>query len=414
MTEEALDTPVLGWVAELGADLKAAADDEHQSLLELSHAIHGRPETRFEEHFASQLLMEYLERSGFQVRSGRNNAELGNLNTAFRAERRFGSGGPTIALFCEYDALPGIGHACGHNIIGTAGAGAAVLASNWLSRHGGNGRLVVLGSPGEEGGGGKVILAEAGALAGVDAALMVHPGGYDAVRRNNLGRSAWQVTFSGRAAHASSAPDTGINALDAATLFLVAIGLLRQQLRSDARIHANIIEGGDAINVIPERSVVRFYLRSTDVDYLRGHLTEAVRDAALGAALATGCEVALEQVAPAYDPVNANPVLAQLAAESFTAVGRPTDVTSNIEGGAGSTDMGNISQIIPALHPYISVNTGLTTHTRQFAAAAGSADGDRAVLEGAAMLATMTVTLLKRPELVDRATARFMQDRQMA
>jgi len=414
LTEEALDTPVLGWVAELGADLKAAADDEHQSLLELSHAIHGRPETRFEEHFASQLLMEYLERSGFQVRSGRNNAELGNLNTAFRAERRFGSGGPTIALFCEYDALPGIGHACGHNIIGTAGAGAAVLASNWLSRHGGNGRLVVLGSPGEEGGGGKVILAEAGALAGVDAALMVHPGGYDAVRRNNLGRSAWQVTFSGRAAHASSAPDTGINALDAATLFLVAIGLLRQQLRSDARIHANIIEGGDAINVIPERSVVRFYLRSTDVDYLRGHLTEAVRDAALGAALATGCEVALEQVAPAYDPVNANPVLAQLAAESFTAVGRPMDVTSNIEGGAGSTDMGNISQIIPALHPYISVNTGLTTHTRQFAAAAGSADGDRAVLEGAAMLATMTVTLLKRPELVDRATARFMQDRQMA
>ena len=414
MTEEALDTPVLGWVAELGADLKAAADDEHQSLLELSHAIHGRPETRFEEHFASQLLMEYLERSGFQVRSGRNNAELGNLNTAFRAERRFGSGGPTIALFCEYDALPGIGHACGHNIIGTAGAGAAVLASNWLSRHGGNGRLVVLGSPGEEGGGGKVILAEAGALAGVDAALMVHPGGYDAVRRNNLGRSAWQVTFSGKAAHASSAPDTGINALDAATLFLVAIGLLRQQLRSDARIHANIIEGGDAINVIPERSVVRFYLRSTDVDYLRGHLTEAVRDAALGAALATGCEAALEQVAPAYDPVNANPVLAQLAAESFTAVGRPTDVTSNIEGGAGSTDMGNISQIIPALHPYISVNTGLTTHTRQFAAAAGSADGDRAVLEGAAMLATMTVTLLKRPELVDRATARFMQDRQMA
>ena len=414
MTEEALDTPVLGWVAELGADLKAAADDEHQSLLELSHAIHGRPETRFEEHFASQLLMEYLERSGFQVRSGRNNAELGNLDTAFRAERRFGSGGPTIALFCEYDALPGIGHACGHNIIGTAGAGAAVLASNWLSRHGGNGRLVVLGSPGEEGGGGKVILAEAGALAGVDAALMVHPGGYDAVRRNNLGRSAWQVTFSGKAAHASSAPDTGINALDAATLFLVATGLLRQQLRSDARIHANIIEGGDAINVIPERSVVRFYLRSIDVDYLRGHLTEAVRDAALGAALATGCEAALEQVAPAYDPVNANPVLAQLAAESFTAVGRPTDVTSNIDGGAGSTDMGNISQIIPALHPYICVNSGLATHTRQFAAAAGSADGDRAVLEGAAMLATMAVTLLKRPELVDRATARFVQDRQMA
>lgn len=412
--EEAVDAALLDWVADLGADVQRAAAAERESLFEVSHAIHSRPETRFKEDFASQQLRDYLARSGFDIQSGRDNPELGNLRTAFRAERRFGSGGPTIALFCEYDALPGIGHACGHNIIGTAGAGAAVLAGNWLARHGGNGRIVVLGSPGEEGGGGKVLLAEAGALAGVDAALMVHPAGYDAVRRDNPGRSAWQVTFSGKAAHASSAPDTGINALDAATLFLVAIGLLRQQLRPDARIHANIVEGGDAINVVPERTVVRFYLRSTDVDYLRGHLHEAVRDAALGAALATGCEAAVEEVAPAYDPVNANPVLAQLAAQSFTAIGRPIDVTSNVAGGAGSTDMGNVSQMVPALHPYIRVRSGVTTHTREFAAAANSPDGDRAVLDGAAVLATMTIALLRHPVLVEEARARFAEDRQTA
>jgi amidohydrolase len=406
-----MTTPASERLARVGAELHAAAQSSSGPLLGLSHEIHAHPETRFDEAFASTALTHYLESSGFEVSTGDNNPGLAGLPTAFRAEKRFGTGGPTIALFCEYDALPAIGHGCGHNIIGAAGAGAAVLASNWLSANGGNGRIVVLGSPGEEGGGGKVLLADAGAFAGVDAALMVHPGGYDAVRRNNLGRSSWQATFTGKAAHASSAPDRGVNALDASTLFLVAIGLLRQQLRDGARVHANIIEGGDSINVIPERSVVRFYLRSTDSGYLRGRLYRAVRDCALGAALATGCEVSVDEVAPAYDPVDANPVLAQLAADSFTAIGRPIDVMSNVEGGAGSTDMGNVSQLVPALHPYICVRAGATTHTREFAEAAGSADGDRAVLDGAAMLATMTVALISHPELVEQATARFHQDR---
>jgi amidohydrolase len=406
-----MTTPSPEWTAGVGAELSAAAQSSSETLLGLSHEIHDHPETRFEEKFGSSLLREYLASGGFEVVSGEGNAALANLPTAFRAERRFGTGGPTIALFCEYDALPAIGHACGHNIIGTAGAGAAVLAADWLTANGGNGRIVVLGSPGEEGGGGKVLLADAGALNGVDAALMVHPGGYDAVRRNNLGRSAWEATFTGKAAHASSAPDQGVNALDASTLFLVAIGLLRQQLRPDARVHANVTQGGDAINVIPERTVVRFYLRSTDSEYLRGRLFDAVQDCALGAALATGCDVSVEEVAPAYDPVDANPVLAQLAAESFTAIGRPIDVTTDVEGGAGSTDMGNVSQVIPALHPYIRVRSGVATHTREFADAAGSADGDLAVLDGAAMLATMTVSLIAHPELVDSAAKRFAQDR---
>jgi amidohydrolase len=406
-----MTTPSPEWLAGVGAELGAAARSSSDALLGLSHEIHAHPETRFDETFASTVLKEYLGAGGFEVMSGEDDPTLANLPTAFRAERWFGTGGPTIALFCEYDALPAIGHACGHNIIGTAGAGAAMLAGEWLAHNGGNGRIVVLGSPGEEGGGGKVLLADAGALAGIDAALMVHPGGYDAVRRNNLGRSAWEATFTGKAAHASSAPDQGVNALDASTLFLVAIGLLRQQLRPDARVHANVTEGGDAINVIPERTVVRFYLRSTDSEYLRGRLFDAVRDCALGAALATGCDVSVDEVAPAYDPVNANPVLAQLAAESFTAIGRPIDVTTDVEGGAGSTDMGNVSQLIPALHPYIRVRNGVATHTREFAEAAGSADGDLAVIDGAAMLATMAVCLITHPELVESAADRFAQDR---
>ena len=225
-------------------------------LLAMSHAIHDQPELGFEEHHASGLLQRFLAGEGFAVRAG-----LAGMPTAFRAERTFGPGGPVIAVFCEYDALPGLGHACGHNIIATAGAGAAVAAARWLAAPATPGQqpagtLVVLGSPGEEGGGGKVRLVEAGELAGIDAAVMVHPAGFDSVARTNLGRVSLRATFTGHASHAAAAPELGRNALDAATLLLVAIGLLRQQLRADSRIHAKVAEGGDSINVIPERAVV--------------------------------------------------------------------------------------------------------------------------------------------------------------
>ncbi|HJP77736.1 MAG TPA: M20 family metallopeptidase [Pseudonocardiaceae bacterium] len=387
-------------VPELAADLTARVDAFAGDLIALSHDIHDHPELRFVEHHASEQLVAALAAAGFSTKTG-----IAELPTAFRAERAFGTGGPTIAIFCEFDALPEIGHACGHNIIATAGLGAALAVADRLDELGGNGKLVVLGSPGEEGGGGKVLMAGAGELSDVDVAVMVHPAGFDAVSRTNLGRVSLEAVFTGRASHAAAAPEQGLNALDAATLMLVAIGLLRQQLRTDSRLHANLVEGGDAINVIPERSKVKLFIRSPDVDYLRGRLFEGLRDCVRGAAIATGTTYELSEVAPAYDPVRTNPVLAELATQAFAALGRPIDPVTGTSGNAGSTDMGNVSQLVPAIHPYICVTPGLAIHTRDFAAAARDTDGDRAVRDGAGLLAITVAALFDHPELVDKAKA---------
>jgi metal-dependent amidase/aminoacylase/carboxypeptidase family protein len=237
---------------------------------------------------------------------------------------------------------------------------------------------------------------------------MVHPAGFDSVARTNLGRMSLRATFTGRASHAAAAPELGRNALDAATLLLVAIGLLRQQVRGDSRIHAKVAEGGDSINVIPERSVVEFFIRSPDSGYLRDRLLPAIRDCVAGSALATGTTWELEEPAPAYDPVLSNPVLAELAAAAFGQVGRDVD-PSAVTGNAGSTDMGNVSQVVPALHPYLQVLPGLAIHTREFGEAARGEGGDRAVLDGAGLLAIMAGALLTRPSLTVAASAAFTE-----
>lgn len=388
------------WLPDLATDLTGRVDELAAELVGLSHDIHDHPELGFAEHHASKLLTDALTAAGFTTTTG-----VAELATAFRAERVFGTGGPTIAIFCEFDALPEIGHACGHNIIATAGLGAALAVAKRLDDTGGNGRLVVLGSPAEEGGGGKVIMADAGLLSGVHIAVMVHPAGFDAVSRTNLGRLSLEAVFTGRASHAAAAPEQGLNALDAATLLLVAIGLLRQQLRPDSRLHANLVEGGDAINVIPERSRVTLFIRSPDVDYLRDRLYLALRDCVRGAAIATGTTFELTEVGPAYDPVRTNPVLAELATHAFAALGRPIDPVAGRSGNAGSTDMGNVSQLVPAMHAYIGVTPGVALHTRDFAAAARTPDGDRAVRDGASLLAITVSALFDHPELVEQATA---------
>jgi amidohydrolase len=390
------------WITELTHAARHHAEALKPDLLSLSHAIHAEPELRFAEHAASARLAAALGAHGFTVDEG-----IAAMPTAFRATRAFGTGGPALAVFCEYDALPGLGHGCGHNIIAATGVGAALSTARLLAERGAAGRVVVLGSPGEEGGGGKVRLIEAGALDGIDAAVMAHPAGFDAVSRTNLGRLSLRATFTGKASHAAAAPEEGRNALDAATLLMVAIGLLRQQVRSDSRIHAKVAEGGQSINIIPERATVELFIRSVDHAYLRGRLFEAVRDCVLGSALATGTVSELAEVAPAYDPVRADPVLADLAAQAFEALGRPLDPATGWSGPAGSTDMGNVSQLLPALHPYVCAAPRVPLHTREFTAAAVEAGGDAAVLDGAALLATLLTALFTRPELLDRARERF-------
>ena len=372
-------------------------------LLDVSHRIHAQPELRFQERVAAALIGDLLSEKGFDLTS-----PVADMPTAFVARRRFGTGGPTVGVFCEYDALEGIGHACGHNIIAAAGAGAGIAAAAVLQRRTDiEGQILVIGSPAEEGGGGKVRLIDSGILDELDAAVMVHPAGFDAVERPNLGRLSLNVEFTGRASHAAAAPQEGLNALDAATLFLVAIGLLRQQLRSDSRVHAIVTKGGDAVNVIPERSELAVFVRSSDLSYLRARLEPAARACADGAALATGTSATVKEVAPAYEPIQSNPVLAALAADAFDLVGRTPSDTPTAAGSAGSTDMGNVSQMIPAIHPYICVAPGLSIHTRDFAHAAGSDAGDRAALDGAIILAAMLVKMLDDPQVLPAARRAF-------
>ena len=372
-------------------------------LLNASRDIHSAPEIRFEEYKASGLLCELLRKHGFEVEEG-----LATMPTAFRGIKRFGVGGPTVVVFSEYDALPGIGHACGHNVIATAGLGAGLIAAALLEHdQDSNGTLIVLGSPGEEGGGGKVKLIDAGELAQVDAAVMIHPAGYDAVSRENLGRIALEISFEGKASHAASAPDQGLNALDAATLFLVAIGLLRQQVRSSSRLHAIVLDGGEAVNVIPESSRLRVFVRSPDNTYLYERLLPAVEACAKGAAIATGTVATLEEVAPAYASLRTNSVVAEVAREAFTALGRAPKDEASENSSAGSTDMGNVSRVVPSIHPYINIGTGIAGHTREFERAAGGPEGESAVLDGATILATTVVVLMKDADLLERAKAEF-------
>lgn len=227
-------------------------------------------------------------------------------------------GGPTIAFFCEYDALEELGHGCGHNIIAAAGLGAGLLAADWLMRNAEvGGRVVVVGSPGEEGGGGKVFLIDGGCLEGIDAAMMIHPAGDNLSRMTTLARAGLDFTFKGRAAHAGLSPERGINALDAAVLTLNAIGLLRQQLPPDAQVHAVITRGGDAPNIIPEIAAIRAYVRAPTIQTLEENVKPRVENCARGAALATGAKVDIKPTGPTYASLRPNRVLGDLMEGNF-------------------------------------------------------------------------------------------------
>ena len=394
-----------GDAAEYLEKLRPYVEEVEQELLEVSHRIHERPEIRFEEEFASTLLTEKLEEHGFEVERG-----VANLPTAFSATtsnvREVDEEVPTIGVFCEYDALEGLGHGCGHNIIATTGLGAAIATKRWLEEHPEiPGRLVALGSPGEEGGGGKAYMIEGGCLEGVDAALMIHPAGENRGAKAFLARVALEVNFTGKPAHAAAAPYEGVNALDAANLTLVAIGLLRQQIRPDSRIHAIITDGGQAPNIIPEQAALRMYVRSPDNEYLKERLMPAVEDCVRGAALATGAEAEIIRPVPAYESLKLNGPLVRLSEANLKALGR--EVAEGEASGSGSTDMGNVSQVVPSAHPYIELVPGLALHTEQTTEAAASAAGDKTVVDGALEIAMTAVELYSRPELLDAAKEDF-------
>ncbi|MET1041090.1 MAG: M20 family metallopeptidase [Acidimicrobiales bacterium] len=368
-------------------------------LLEISHSIHEHPELCYEEHHAHDLLAGVLEDEGFDVERG-----AAGMDTAFVAKAGTGDG-PTIGVFCEYDALPEIGHACGHNVIGAAGLGAGLAAATVAEELGG--RVVVLGSPAEEGGGGKVFLEERGALDGLDAAMMIHPADGDLQAMNVIAIQQVHVEYHGLAAHAAAFPHKGRNALDAAVLGYMNVAALRQHIRPTERIHGVFTDAGDKPNIVPKYAAAEWYVRSPTLRLLQG-LKERVLTCLEAGALASGCTMDHEWQDPAYADMISNPVLVDLFSANAERTGRNLADPDLAAGVVGSTDMGNVSYVVPSLHPMLAVAPpGISIHTPEFTAFARGEEGDRAVLDGARAMAMTVVDLWLDPSRVEAAKASF-------
>jgi len=363
-------------------------------LLEVSHRIHATPELNFEEKEAHDLLCAVLEGEGIETQRHAH-----GLDTAFLG--RAGSAGPDIAVCLEYDALPGIGHACGHNIIAAAGLGAGLAAAALAQECGG--RVSIIGTPAEEGGGGKVHQIAAGAFAGVDAALMVHPAGADLRSMDAIAIHRCLVTFRGESAHAAAAPEKGRNALDAAVLGYVNVAALRQHIGSSERLHGVFTDGGDKPNIVPSRAQMEWYVRSPTVaglQVLKGRFAACME----AGAAAAGCEVELDWLeAPYADMVDVEAIVDRYA-ENAARLGRVVLDPRDVGGVVGSTDMGNVSYEVPSIHPMIqAADPGTAIHTEAFAGFAAGPLGDRAVLDGAKALAWTIADLWLRPEVLEAA-----------
>lgn len=371
-----------------------------EQLCEMSDYICNNPELGNCEYKSSKKLIDFLEANGFSIETN-----LLNIPTAFRAVYDSGKPGPSVAYLCEYDALPEIGHGCGHNMIGTMSAGAAAALSKFTGEAGG--RIVVLGTPAEETDGAKVAMAEQGVFEGIDAAMMLHPAESSYESGHSLAMDALQFEFKGKACHAASEPEEGINALDAAILTFNGINALRQHVTSDVRIHGIIAEGGTAPNVVPDRAVAQFYVRAGKKKYLR-EVTEKVKNIARGAALMTGASVEISNYQLSYDDMNTNQALSGAFTKNLLLSGEP-EVFPHLSS-AGSIDMGNVSNVVPAIHPYICISGHkVIGHTREFRDATLGEKAHKALVIGASALALTGYDILTDKELLLQIKQEFIK-----
>ncbi|XP_064617776.1 xaa-Arg dipeptidase-like [Liolophura sinensis] len=391
--------------------LKTAACEEidrHASELHgLSHSIWEHPELNFEEKHAHQVLTDFLEKQGFHVE------RQYKLETAFRAT--YGEGpGPHVALLCEYDALPGIGHACGHNLIAQVGVAAGLGAKAALKASGKHfpGKITVLGTPAEEGGGGKVDLINAGAFDGVDVAMMAHPSKATFSKPKSLVMDAFTIQYIGKAAHASSSPWEGINALDAAVLAYQNVSVLRQQFKPTWRVHGIITSGGVKPNIIPEFSELRYMCRTPCVVEMKT-LQSKLKDCFTSAAAATGCKVEFVHDQKPYEDLLSNSTLATLFEENAAGLG--VDICSDpavTQRFGGSTDMGNVSHVVPSLQPKFYIGTTASIHSTEYTAAAGSPTAQPYTQTIGKALAMVTLDILQQPQLMSKIKEDFDRDTQ--
>ncbi len=375
-----------------------AVDRLADELEALSLQIHDHPELAYEEVQACAWLSDFLARQGFKVEKG-----VGGVETAFRGTIETGEG-PTIAILCEYDALPGIGHACGHNVIATSGVGAgAALAAVRAQLP--KGRIQVIGTPAEEGGGGKVKLIKGGVFRDVDCAMMIHGFDRTLLHQDLLGIVRGTFEFSGKASHASADPWEGVNALDAVIQMYNAVSMLRQQVRPDCRIHGIITNGGAAANIIPEYASAIFYVRAPRIDAM-WDLFKRVTAAAEGAAKATGCTLKVTQHDSVYEPMKSSRVMLDLFAANMKIAGLTEGAP--IPDRLGSSDIGNVSQVIPAIQPMVAIApTGMAIHTRDFADAAVKPLARAGMVAAAKTMALTTFDLLAEPARVKAAKDEF-------
>lgn len=374
-------------------------DNRQHQLRELSLKIHANPELAFREAEAATWLTQYLTENGFTVERG-----ICDLPTAFKG--RYGEGKPVIALLAEYDALPGLGHACGHNLIGTCAVGAGVASKTAIDHFGGS--LLVIGTPGEEIYGGKAIMAGRGAFDNIDAAMIVHPGVRDTAITYALAAQSLDIEFFGKAAHAAARPEEGINALEAMVNSFVAINSLRQHIKDKARIHGIITDGGEAPNIVPAHSAGIFLIRSEDNVYL-DILKQKVLNCFIGAASATGARLQYKWGEIRYAPMLNNMNLAQLFQQNMKSLGRIIMLAEPPQA-VGSTDMGNVSQLVPSIHPFVAIASGeVQLHSPEFAKAACSEAGIRGLLDAVKALAMTVADLVAVPEITAKITEEFEQ-----
>lgn len=385
-------------------DPKSAARERFErardGLIELSHRIHAHPELGFEEEQASSWLCESLADAGFAVKKG-----VGDLPTAFHA--RSGSGPLHIGICAEYDCLPGIGHACGHNIIAASAVGAAVAASKVADEVGLT--VSVIGTPAEEVGnaGGKILLLERGAFKGIHAAMLVHPAPFDMLRAKIIAASMFEVHYTGKESHASAFPELGVNAADALTIAQTALGLLRQHICATDRIHGIVTNGGFAPNVIPAHTSAKYIIRSETLDQLT-RLRPRVHRCFEAGALATGSKLEIAGGDKPYAEMRHDEAIAAAYRRNSEALGRPfPDLGEWETRPTGSTDMGNVSLAVPSIHPMIGINSlPAVNHQPEFAAHCITADGDKALADGALAMAWTCIDMATNHDIRDRLMSR--------
>ncbi|MBS3814171.1 M20 family metallopeptidase [Candidatus Bipolaricaulota bacterium] len=392
MTELELD--------ELKKQIGDELDGLSGKLRELGEKIFENPELKFEEYKAMNWLTEALEEKGFSVER-----EIGGMETSFIGRCPNGSEGPTVAFLCEYDALPRLGHACGHNLIATIGLGAGLALCSVMDKL--NGQVVVIGTPAEEGGGGKIELVEAGIFDDVDVAMMVHPSSKTLVGRGSLGVQELTMDFYGKSAHAASQPEEGINALDAVISTFNNINALREHIKESSRIHGVITDGGEKPNIVPDHAAACFYVRAAEMGDLE-ELLKKVKNCAEAGALAAGAELEITEERTRYCPVEPNPALVDLFADNIVNLGEEIE---EHEGGMGSTDMGNVSQEVPAIHSYIKIAEEETPgHSTEFAEASNSDKGYSAMVTAAKALAMTGAEVLGNDENLQAVKKEFKGD----